>query len=425
MSKPQVYESGLGGLIASQGGEPDWLSALRRRGQEEFARIGVPTTHTEEWKYTPLREMAGREWVKAEGGPATFPFDLPFVVSGSLRAVVVNGRLDRNQSSLDAPAGLTVKSLRDAWTEMPEKIKDHLGQASAIDRHPFAALNTAIFEDGLLIHIGKNADIEPVLEIVHVAAEDGTVSAPRILLIAEEGCRVRIVERYIGEDETLTLPVTEAFISANAHVTHIRVQDEGAKATHLGQWESRLERDCHYGSANVAYGGLLARLDQNLTLGGENIECRLDGVVVARGRQILDNHTRLDHAVPNCESYEIYKQIIDDQATVVFNGAIYVHPDAQKTDAEQTNQALLLSPDATINSKPQLEIFADDVKCTHGATVGQIEADPLFYMRSRGIPRETANGLLVYAFAAEVLELIEIDELREDLEKRLYEKLGN
>ena len=174
----------------------------------------------------------------------------------------------------------------------------------------------------------------------------------------------------------------------------------------------------------MCFGGAIARTDQEIWLGGRHIVTRLDGVVVARGGQLIDNHTRLDHAMPNCNSFEVYKQIVDDEATVVFNGKIFVHQDAQKTDAVQNNAALLLSPKATIDSKPQLEIFADDVKCTHGATVGRIEDTPLFYLRSRGIPIEQATGILVYAFAAEVLELISIPEVRDRLEARLFEKLG-
>ena len=275
------------------------------------------------------------------------------------------------------------------------------------------------------LHFKAGAMVEPVVEVIHVSTGEGMVLAPRVLLVADENAAGKVVERYVtdGDGVNLTIPVAEVYMAPNAIVEHVRVQDESVKNYHIGLWEIKQEHDSEYRSYNVAFGGAIGRTDQNIWIGGEHCVTRLDGVVVARGEQLLDNHTRLDHAVPNCNSYEIYKQIIDDKATVVFNGKIFVHQDAQKTDAEQTNQALLLAPSATINSKPQLEIFADDVKCTHGATVGQLEETPRFYMMSRGIPREQADAILVYAFAAEVLELISDETVRETLEARLFEKL--
>ena len=290
----------------------------------------------------------------------------------------------------------------------------------------FAALNTALFEDGLYIRIAKDVHVEKTIEVVHVTCGDGQIVTPRILIVAEEGSRAKIVETYVtdGEGTNLVLPVTEVFAAKYANIEHVRIQDEGSRTFSIALWEIRQEGDSEYRSYNIAFGGALARTDQNFWLGGEHIVTRLDGIVVATGSQLIDNHTRLDHAMPHCNSFEIYKQIVDDEATVVFNGKIFVHQDAQKTDAVQTNQALLLSPKATINSKPQLEIFADDVKCTHGATVGQLEDAPLFYLQSRGIPADQAEGILVYAFAAEVINLITIDEVRARLEARLLEKLG-
>lgn len=429
MSAVTTYPSHLDALICegrsltAEG--PAWLRALRARALESVERTGIPTPKNEEWKYTPLRSIAERTWTAPEPGPAVFDIELPFVVEKSLRVVLVNGRLDRNLSDFRSVAGLTITSLFDALNT-GEAVEDWLGQAAKIDLHPFAALNTALFRDGIMVRIGRGVHVEPVIEIVHVVATEGQVSAPRILVIAEEGSSAKIVERYISAENatTLNLPVTESFIAADAHIEHVRVQDESESAHHIGLWEARQEKGSTYLAYNVAYGGHLARLDHSIFIGGEHATARLDGVAVAHGDQLIDNHTNLDHAVPNCNSFEVYKQIIDDDATIVFNGKIMVYEDAQKTDAKQTNQALLLSPNATINSKPQLEIFADDVKCTHGATVGQLEETPLFYLMSRGVPRAQAESILVYAFAAEVLELISIEPLKNDLERRLFEKLG-
>lgn len=405
---------------------PSWLREHRRRALAIFREHGVPTPRTEEWKYTPLRSVAETEWQPVEPGPALFDFALPFAVEGSLRAVMVNGQLDRNLSDLPAVPGLTVCSLASALLDHGDKVEKHFGSVASIQAHPFGALNTALFHDGLFVHVARGAAVEQVLEIVHIACGDGQVIAPRILLVLEEGSAIKLTERYVsaGEAASLVIPVTESIVARDANAEHVRVQDESLKSTHIGLWESRVQTGASCIAYNVVYGAALHRLDHNIAMAGEHSTTRLDGVVVADGSQLVDNHTKLDHAVPNCNSFEVYKQIIDDQATIVFNGKIYVHPHAQKTDAKQTNQALLLSPDATINSKPQLEIFADDVKCTHGATVGQLEESPLFYLMSRGMPRAQAQSILVYAFAAEVLELITMEEVKRDLERRLFDKLG-
>lgn len=427
MSKSLVYESQFGDVLGAvnRDQEPEWLVSLRDRGAKIHGELGVPTMRNEEWKYTPLRSLAGVNWNPGEPGPAVFGEDPTYYSDTTIRVVVVNGRVDRNLSELPVVPGLTLMSLRDAIYEKPEVI-EHLGQIAKIEDHTFAALNSAVFVDGVYLHLKAGAAVEPVIEITHVTSGEGMVIAPRLLIVAEENSSAKIVEQYCsdGPSTNLTIPVTEVFVAKHANVEHVRLQDESLDSFHIALWETKLTGDSEYRSYNVAFGGAIGRLDQNIDLNGEHITTRLDGVVVARGEQVIDNHTKLDHALPNCNSFEIYKQIIDDKATVVFNGKIFVHQDAQKTDAKQTNQALLLSPNATINSKPQLEIFADDVKCTHGATVGQIEETFRFYMRSRGIPKATADAILVYAFAAEVLELISDDTVRERLERRLYSKLG-
>lgn len=425
-----AYETELGRLLetaekrAGQGAE--WLQALRKKGLAAFREQGIPTPRHEEWKYTPLRDVAAVNWKAGEPGPAVFESDFGSLSGSAIRITVVNGRFDRNLSEIPTQSGLIVTSLYNAMTEYESEVSEHLGAAAAVGEHPFGALNTCLFEDGVFLMMKPGTVVEPVIEILHVTCGDEMVIAPRMLYVAGEGSVAKVVERYVtdGDGSCLTIPVCEVFASPNSNFEHIRVQDESVKNYHIGLWEIRQERDSEYRSYNVVFGAGLGRTDQNFWLGGEHIVTRLDGVVVSSGTQVLDNHTRLDHALPNCNSFEIYKQIVDDEATVVFNGKIFVHQDAQKTDAVQTNQALLLSPKATINSKPQLEIFADDVKCTHGATVGQLEESPLFYLMSRGIPRAQAEAILVYAFAAEVLELISDESVRDALESRLFSKLG-
>lgn len=421
---PDQLEDMLAYAEGRTGEGPSWLRELRRRALAIFRESGVPTTKIEEWKYTPLRSVAETQWKPSFGESTTF--QAPFLVPGSIRVVLVNGRLDESLSSLQTINGLILSSLDSALVLHPDLVEKHLGSVAALPRHPFAALNSAIWQGGLFIHLAKDAAIEPVIEIVHISTGSGLSVAPRILVVAEEGSQAKITERYVTEAESanLILPVTESIIASGANVEHVRIQVEEEESYHIGLWESTMGTKTTFHAYNLVFGAKLHRLDQNITLAGEHSSCRLDGVIIGHGEQLLDNHTNLDHAVANCTSFEVYKQIIDDSATVVFNGKIYVHPGAQKTDAKQTNQALLLSPNATINSKPQLEIFADDVKCTHGATVGQLEETPLFYLMSRGIPKAQARGILVYAFAAEVLELVSIREVVDDLEERLLKKLA-
>ena len=421
-AKPTVYDFTFADLIPEPEG-PQWLVDLKTRAGQVHKHLGVPTPATEEWKYTALRDLGGINYKPAryEG-----QVELPPLVEGSVRVVMVDGVFRFDLSTLPTVPGLSIGTLHGAIEANCEISRNHLGAAALIDDHTFAALNTALFVDGVLLHLVKGAMVAPLIEVVHVSATENGICAPRVLIVAEEGSSARIVETYLSSSSgTLTLPVTECFIAKDANVEHVRVQDERLDSRHIGLWQVRQEGSSEYRSYNICFGSQLARIDQSIWLGGPHVTTRLDGVVIGKGTQLLDNHTRLDHAFPHGNSFEIYKQIVDDKATVVFNGQIYVHQDAQKTDAKQTNQALLLSPDATINSKPQLEIFADDVKCTHGATVGAPENDSLFYLRSRGVPLAEAEALLVYAFAAEVIELITVESIRDRLEERLYTKLSS
>jgi Fe-S cluster assembly protein SufD len=426
----------LASLVAPGQQEPDWLASARKIALGSHQMVGIPNPKHEEWKYTPLRTVAEREWHRAEPGPAVFQHPLPEYTPGAARAVLVNGRLDRNLTT-EPPAGVRVEALSDAVQRDDETVRRWLGKVGPSttypegrtiepDVHTFAELNLAAFEDGVFVHVGPGTVAAGPLEIVHVAAGDGAACFPRVLIVVEPGARLEVVETYVsdGAGGTLCLPVTEVVVSEAAEVEHVRVQLESDASIHIGSWQATQATGSAYQTYNVCYGGALARLDHGVWLDGEDTETRMDGVVVASDGQHMDNHTRLDHAHAHGSSFETYKQIAADGGHVVFNGKIFVHQDAQKTDAKQTNQALLLGPGAVIDSKPQLEIFADDVKCTHGATVGQIEDLPLFYLTSRGVPRKQAEAVLVYAFAAEVLERIQRAGVRTALEERLFAKLG-
>lgn len=392
---------------------PAGFEPLRERGKAAFAARGIPTTKDEEWKYTSLRELAEESFVPGESQPASSE---PYrYASKAIRVTLVNGAWIPDAGPL--PDGLEIR--------LVEEGDRALGSLIDLDSHPFAALNSAVFESALLVRIARNAVIERPIEIVHLTTE-GACAAPRLLVLAEEGSQATLVETYasIGEGASFSNAVVEVFVAPNAQIEHVKVQRENLNAFHIALTRAKQSRDSTYRHFSVTYGGHLTRNDLEVFLDGPNLHCRLDGIYVLGGDQLADNHTRLDHAYPHCDSFEVYKGVLDGRSRGVFNGKIFVHQDAQKTDAKQTNQAILLSPEATIDTKPQLEIFADDVKCTHGATVGQMREDALFYLRSRGIPAGQARALLVYAFAAEVLEKIECEPVREELERLLFEKLG-
>lgn len=442
MSTPIVDRPVLAGLEPRLDLFPT-LQSLRTRAAALAAELGLPDQKHEEFKYTPLKRLGETAWQIAT--PASVKLsDFETAIPGSfeqIRVVFVNGVFTPELSTAATAEGLEFLPLEEAIASgrtegflgelaRPEtvtfEVAAHLGQLEKPAIHVLPALNTASFTSGVFLRLAKNAKVETPIHVVYVSTGHEQATTPRNLIISETGSEATLIESYVsvGSGKNLTVPVTEVFVAANATLEHVRVGNENLATTHVGLTEVKQDGDSTYRSYNVVFGAELTRNDIHLFLGGSNTHTRFDGVVAIDGHQHADNHTRLDHVKPHCESFEVYKHLLGDKSRAVFNGKIFVHQDAQKTDAKQTNMTLLLSPDAQIDTKPQLEIFADDVKCTHGATVGHLRKDALFYMRSRGIDPKQAQALLVYAFAAEVLELIEHDGLRLELERMLFEKLG-
>ncbi|MCB8933024.1 MAG: Fe-S cluster assembly protein SufD [Fimbriimonadaceae bacterium] len=406
---------------------PEWLARLRRAGADTHAALGIPTTKHEEWKYTSVRGLVeAGPWSPAPQGSVTQAQLQPWTFPGleQTLVVLVNGRYAPQLSRLGGEAAVDVQPLIDAVGDTPE-LATKVDAATDVANHTFAGLNSALFEGGTFLRIRKNQRAARPIHVLHVATEGGA-SFPRLLVVSEEGSDASLIESYasVGEAAGFTDAVTEVYVASNAHLEHIKVQRENAESFHIALTGVRQAPDSAYNGYSVTFGGALTRNDLNVYLAGSNIHSRMDGVYALNGDQVCDNHTRLDHAFPHCDSFEVYKGVLDGRSKGVFNGKIFVHQDAQKTDAKQTNQALLLSPHASIDTKPQLEIFADDVKCTHGATVGQLREDAMFYLRSRGIPFSEAEALLVYAFASEVLEKITVAEVRTELEQELFRKLA-
>ena len=410
------------------GDEPQWLVPMRSSAMASFSTLGFPTPALEDWHYTSLAPIADVPFtVGGTSAPVSVADLAPFAINADWPTIVlVNGRYSAALSSLDAvPAGVQVMELARAWREMPQLVEEHLGKV-ATSVHAMTALNTGFMRDGVVVVAPKHVSTDTPIHIVHVADAAATRSAafPRTLIVAEAFAKVTVLESFVGLSETayFTNHVAEVVVGENATVTHTKIQRESAQATHVSTTEVRQARDSHYVNFSMAVGAALSRTNVYTVLDGENCGATLNGLYLGKGAQHTDHQTRIEHAQPNCFSRELYKGVLDDASHAVFNGKVYVHPVAQKTDGKQSNHTLLLSPAARIDTKPQLEIFADDVKCTHGATVGRMDEAGLFYMKSRGVPAETARKLLTYAFAADVLETIENETVRHALEQLTLER---
>jgi Fe-S cluster assembly protein SufD len=411
---------------AAQG--PAWLQRLRTATIDRFAELGFPTLKDEEWRFTNLAPLTRVPFQLASvfeldrPGTAAFARIVPEPAkSKSTRLVFVNGRYAPKLSSLrPLPDGTIVDSLAAVLDAHPEWVEPYLARYADYDEHTFVALNTAFLQDGAFVSIAKGKVLAEPIHLVFVSTANGepAVSHPRNLILAGVNSQATIVESYVGlvTDVYFTNAVTEIIAAENAVLDHYQLQQESTEAFHIATLQVHLGRSSNFASHSIALGGSLARNDVNAVLDAEGVECTLNGLYLATGRQLIDNHTRIDHAKPHCASHELYKGILDGKARGVFNGKIYVHQDAQKTDAKQTNKTLLLSEDAVINTKPQLEIYADDVKCTHGATIGQLAEEAIFYLRSRGIGRAEARSLLTYAFANDIISRIKVEPLRARLE---------
>lgn len=406
---------------------PSWLKALRDNARDQFERTGFPTTRQEDWRFTNVAAIATTPFRLPEGTPTNASAVVARVaVPGAVRLVLLNGRFAPELSDLTmVPVGLKIGSLAAAIAQgAPECAA--LGKVALVDGKPFVALNTAFLEDGALVSVRKGAVIETPVHLVIITGGTGkTMTHPRVLMVAGAGSRSNIaVSILTGPGDThFTNLVLEASVGEQA-IVDCCLDQRGTDASCLvSDLHVIGERDSTFRLRTVTLGGRLVRNDATAVLGGAGAHVDLDGCYLADGASLVDNHTTIDHAQPHCTSHELYKGILDGKARAVFNGRIIVRLDAQKTDSKQTNRALLLSDEATINSNPQLEIFADDVKCTHGAAVGQLDDEALFYLRARGLTEKDARDMLIHAYAGEVLQRIAIPHLRSQLERELFVQL--
>ena len=414
--------------LKSNLGGPEWLRPIRVEAAQKFADAGFPTRRDEDWRYTSVAQIIETPFVHAGSTAAGVTTDdiAPYSLTGvpHHELVFVNGQYSVELSSIgELPSGVRVGTLQNALQTDDQIVRTHLTQYARPDKNPFVALNTAALEDGGFVYVPRGVVVEEPIHFLFVSTQQDNpvVTHPRSLIVAEDNAQATVVESFIGLSGGVYFvnPVTEVVTAAGANVDHYKVQRESLSAYHIGTMQVEMARSSVFTTHSIGLGGALARTEVNSVLGGEGIECTINGLYVAKGHQLIDNHTAIDHAMPHCNSHEVYKGIIDDKGRGVFNGKILVRQDAQKTDAKQTNKTLLLSPDAQINTKPELEIYADDVKCTHGATVGQLSDDALFYLRARGIGKEQAQALLTYAFASDIVSRIKVGPIRAQLDKVL------
>ncbi len=414
------------------GGKLSWLLPVQKAAIARFAQVGFPTTRDEEWRYTNVTPIARTAYRLADPDAVEVTVAQLEPVLGwetdCVRLVFVNGRYAPDLSSVDRlPDGVTVSSFVAAADGNREVLETHLTRHAAYQDQAFTALNTAFIEDGALVHVPKGTVMESSVHLVFVSAVDDrpAVAHPRVLIVAERESQVAVAETYfgLGREACFTNAVTEIVAGESAVVDHYKIERETEHAHHVSTLHVHQYRSSNVTSHNVSLGGVLVRNDVHALLDDEGCECTLNGLYVADGSQHVDNHLRVEHVKPHCDSREFYKGVLDGKARGVFSGRIVVHEDAQKTDAKQTNMSLLLSEDAVVDTKPQLEIFADDVKCTHGATIGQVDEDAIFYLRSRGIDKESARGLLVFAFVAEAVGRVRFEPLRAHLRALLSARL--
>jgi Fe-S cluster assembly protein SufD len=405
--------------------EPAWMRELRRSAMGAFERLDFPTMKDEDWHFTNIAPVAEKVFgLSRKGSSLSDDVIARFSHGQDWNTVVfVNGRVDR----IDVDSkGIEVSSLASDIAKDSDVVKRHISKLATSESAAFTALNTALATDGVVLRIPADTKVDKPIHFLFVSDSNAENTAVQThnLVFAERHSECAVIESYVsvGGSSYFTNAVTEVFLGDGARLGHYKLQTESRDAFHVGTIQVHQARESRYESFSFATGAKLSRTNVYTTLAGDAAEAILNGLYMVDGSQHVDHQTRIEHVAPNCPSHELYKGILDGRSHGVFNGKVYVHPEAQKTDGKQSNNNLLLSDAAKVDTKPQLEIFADDVKCTHGATVGRLDETALFYMRSRGVGPAQAKRLLTYAFAADVLEKIELEPLREALEAQVLER---
>ena len=430
MSAPGTINAGyLESLLAGQPHLPAsplaWLNALRAEAVDRVGVLTVPTLRDEEWRFTDISQLTKMSFQPVRTTISLQAADIErfYIEEATTRLVFVDGVYAPQLSSGITDNGVAVVNLEAGFAAHAAAIEPYLGRLTEFRDNVFAALNTAFLHDAALIVVPRDISVAVPVHLLFIATQKDVISYPRCLLLAESGSAVTVIEDYVSlqEDAYFTNAVTEIALIDNARVNHIRVQREGAKAFHIANCAVTLARASNYQSVSVAFGARISRYNLNVQL-AEEAECAVDGLALISGRQLADTHTCIDHAKPHAVSHQMHKCIVGGSAHAVFNGKIMVRQGAQRTDSRQSSRNLLLTSKAHVDTKPQLEIFADDVKCTHGATIGQLDNEEVFYLQSRGLSETAARNMLTYAFGAEIIERIPISSLKFQLEQTVLEQ---
>jgi Fe-S cluster assembly protein SufD len=433
LAKENGYEAGFRRQLQTLRDEPAWLRTAREAAFRKFESVGFPTARDEDWKYTNVTPIVRGNFSPVMRNGTTPSFEGRVAKSlypetENSRLVFVNGLLQQNLSSMKLPDGVVVADLHDALRQ-PEyegQIREQLSSSS--EANGFTALNAALFSSGAFVLIRRGVEVAAPIHLLFTSSiENGMTPAsfPRVVVIAEENSSATIVESYTGDREAyFTDTVVSVVVADGARIEHYKVQSESAAAFHVASTFATAGRNASYESTNINLGALLSRHDIAVTFQHEGASCAVDGLYLIGGDQHSDTHSVIDHASAHCTSRQLYKGVLDGKSHAVFNGKVFVRHGAQQTDAQQTNKNLLLSGEARVDTKPQLEIFADDVKCTHGAAVGQLNDDELFYLESRGINPGLARNMLTYGFAEEVIEKIKIDSIKKELDQAVMSSLS-
>jgi Fe-S cluster assembly protein SufD len=408
------------------------LHRIRKEALKDFSELSLPTLKDEEWRYTNISPLLKYNFTLPSedlkiSGELVNKFLFAEMESNIL--IFINGKFSKENSKLlNLPEGTIVGSISDAVKDNPEIIEKHFGEYASYSNQIFTALSTAYTKDGAFVFVPEGTIVENPIHIIFIttASEEKIIIQPRNLFVASKNSQVTIIEHFVSENDNIyfTNAVTEIVAEDNAIVDHYKLQEESKNAFHISRVEIDQERSSNFTSHSISTGGVLTRNDINARFNGEGGECTLNGLFLLEDKQLFDAHTLIDHASPLCNSHEHYKGILDDSSRGVFNGKVLVRQDAQKTNAFQQNNNILLSNNALVNTKPQLEIFADDVKCSHGATIGQIDEEARFYLKSRGIGEESANAILIHAFASDVIKSMRLEPVRNYLENILSNRFN-
>ncbi|HEY0320215.1 MAG TPA: Fe-S cluster assembly protein SufD [Pyrinomonadaceae bacterium] len=430
-----IYASAFAALNRKlAGNEASWMNRLRENAMERFEQLGFPNTFDEEWKYTNISAIAKQRFepssesksIKLDSNTLE-PFAYPEAKGSQL--VFVNGVYNGKLSSLEAlTQGVVAENLADALSgKHAEIVREKLARSADYQKNGLTALNTAFVSEGAFLLIPKGVRVESPIHLLFLTDSHAspTVSFPRVLIVAEAQSEATVIESYActGDDRYWTNAVVEIALEDGARLEHYKIQRESLQAFHTATTQVELDADSSFDTTTITFGGELSRHNINVMMNARGAECHVDGLYMVSTGQHTDTHSLIDHAQPYCTSRQLYKGILDGKSRAVFNGKVFVHEGALQTDAQQTNRNLLLSNEARVDTKPQLEIFADDVKCAHGATVGQLEEEELFYLISRGLKPDLAQNLLTYGFAEEVINKIKIESIKSQLDEAVLNRL--